>query len=108
MRDIRFEVRSLGKSYGPTQALCDVSFAIKPGEHLAILGPSGSGKSTALRLLAGFLEGSGCTGLLYVQNDIPVSATWPNPGCRSTGGVAYRSFFRTWHCGPTYRPRPTS
>ena len=31
-----------------------LSFAIRPGEHLAIVGGSGSGKSTILRLLLGF------------------------------------------------------
>ena len=36
-------------------ALCDVSFAVKPNEYVAVTGPSGSGKSTLMNLL-GCLE----------------------------------------------------
>jgi NHLM bacteriocin system ABC transporter ATP-binding protein len=38
---------------GPT-VLDEVSFAIEPGEFVAIVGPTGCGKSTILRLLLGF------------------------------------------------------
>jgi ATP-binding cassette subfamily C protein len=38
---------------GPV-VLDDVSFSVRPGEFVAIVGPSGSGKSSLLRLLLGF------------------------------------------------------
>src|SRR6478672_3656446 len=37
-----------------THALESVSFSVRRGEFVSLLGPSGSGKSTLLRLLAGF------------------------------------------------------
>lgn len=50
-------VERLSKVYatrhGPRKVLDDVSFQLKRGQHLGILGRNGAGKSTMIRLLAG-------------------------------------------------------
>jgi ABC-2 type transport system ATP-binding protein len=45
------EVSHIAKSFGNTQAVADVSFAVKRGEIFGLLGPNGSGKTTTLRVM---------------------------------------------------------
>ncbi|WP_452230491.1 ABC transporter ATP-binding protein [Lacinutrix sp. MEBiC02404] len=46
-------VNKLTFSYNKTPVLKDISFSVKPGEHLSIIGESGSGKSTLLKVIYG-------------------------------------------------------
>jgi branched-chain amino acid transport system ATP-binding protein len=53
------EVSKLNVSYGATQALWDVSFAVNKGELVALLGSNGAGKTTSLRSVQGVLKPKG-------------------------------------------------
>jgi phospholipid/cholesterol/gamma-HCH transport system ATP-binding protein len=49
------EVCNLRKSFGPHRVLDDVSFSVKKGEAVTIIGVSGGGKSVLLKHLVGLL-----------------------------------------------------
>ena len=50
------EAEGLAVGYGGPAAIVDVSFALAPGQRLALLGPNGGGKTTLLRALLGELR----------------------------------------------------
>lgn len=49
------QIRNISKSYGPIQAVCDISFDVRAGEIFGLIGPDGAGKTTLFRILATLL-----------------------------------------------------
>lgn len=52
-------VQQISVAYGKVNVLEDVSFEVKAGEFIAIIGKSGSGKTSLLNTLAGFIKYKG-------------------------------------------------
>ena len=52
------KVESLRKNFGGVLAVFDVSFELKEGEFLGVIGPNGSGKTTLVNLITGFVKPS--------------------------------------------------
>lgn len=55
----RLSVRSARKAFGGLVAVNDVSFEVRSGELLGLIGPNGSGKTTMLNLISGALRPTG-------------------------------------------------
>lgn len=53
------EVRNLVKRYGNFEAVRGISFSVKKGEVLGLIGENGAGKSTTLKILAGLIKPDG-------------------------------------------------
>ena len=51
-------VRNFSINYGAVRAVHDLSFEIRPGELLAVIGANGAGKSTLIRALSGLISPS--------------------------------------------------
>src|SRR6476469_2856148 len=68
------ELRDVTKRFGEVTAVNSVTFSVREGELMALLGPSGGGKTTVLRMIAGLEVPS--EGDIFIRglrvNDIPV------------------------------------
>jgi len=80
----RIEVRGLSKSFQLSgvaiEAVRDVSFVIRRGEFVALLGPSGSGKSTVLNMIATLIRPS--AGEILIDGKLVITG-------RATANVGY-------------------
>lgn len=52
------EVENVGFKYNGHPILEDVSFAVKDGEYLGVIGPNGGGKTTLIKIILGLLKPS--------------------------------------------------
>ena len=63
------KVCNITKKYGNFKAVDDISFEIKDGEIVGLLGQNGAGKSTTMNIITGYIEAS--SGEVYINgNDI--------------------------------------
>jgi len=79
----RIDIRGLSKSFqlagAAIEAVRDVSFSVRRGEFVALLGPSGSGKSTVLNMIATLVRPSSGE-ILIDGRPIVVGKATPNVG----------------------------
>ena len=67
------KIENLVFSYGKIQALNGVSFTVRQGEILSIVGANGAGKSTLMKCIAGLLKVQGGQ-ISYQKEPLPKSA----------------------------------
>ena len=68
------ELKNVSKKFGDVAVVNNVSFSVREGELLGLLGPSGGGKTTVLRMIAGLETPTEGDILIRGQrvNDVPV------------------------------------
>ncbi|XRC92245.1 ATP-binding cassette domain-containing protein [Ottowia sp. VDI28] len=50
------EIQNLTVNYGGLRALSDISFSVKKGQFVAVVGANGAGKSTLFKALSGTVK----------------------------------------------------
>jgi phospholipid/cholesterol/gamma-HCH transport system ATP-binding protein len=66
-RDTAVAFEHVSKSFGGKQVLDDISFDVRPGEAICILGRSGTGKSVTLKLIVSLIKPD--QGKIWVEQD---------------------------------------
>ena len=92
-------VGSLSKAFGGVQAVRDVSFGIRKGEVLGIIGPNGSGKTTLVNLTTGFTK-KDAGEVVFDGKDI---TKWPAHKIADHGLVRTFQVMRPYHSLPAYK-----
>src|SRR5262249_38929493 len=78
-RPVLMDVRGVSKAFLGLQAVADVSFDVRQGEILGIIGPHGAGKTTLFNGLNGFLPPE--SGAVYWRGH-PITGLAPHAVCR--------------------------
>lgn len=84
------DIRHLSKKFGENEVLKDISFYVKKGDVISIIGSSGSGKSTLLRCI-NLLETPTSGEIIYQDQDI-CQARLNTANYRAHVGMVFQSF----------------
>jgi branched-chain amino acid transport system ATP-binding protein len=68
MKNKVLEVRNLHFSYGEIHAIKGISFEVREGEVVTLLGANGAGKTTTLQSISGLIKGA-CSGEVYFMGE---------------------------------------
>ncbi len=97
--EVILKVHNLTKQFGGVVAVEEVSFELRRGEFLGVIGPNGSGKTTLINLITGFVKPTSGK-VIYQGKDIT-----GKPPYQIAGYGISRSFqmVRTFHKLPAFK-----
>ncbi|GAB4144971.1 MAG: metal ABC transporter ATP-binding protein [Patescibacteria group bacterium] len=72
--------QDLSFSYGGNKALQNISFEIKAGEYVALIGPNGGGKTTLIKILLGLLNPDSGSVRLFNESPLHLGNNWSKIG----------------------------
>ena len=98
-RGAPLEVAGLRKTFGGLVAVDDLTFSVKRGELIGLIGPNGSGKTTVLNLISGALTASDGS-IVLKGHDLPA---WRPPHRRLGASPAPSSLCVSCHPSPWSR-----
>ncbi len=93
------QVRRVAKSFGGIRAVSDVSFELRKGDILGIIGPNGSGKTTLVNLTTGFAKKDSGEVIFDGKN----ISKWPAHKIAAAGLARTFQVMRPYHTLPAYK-----
>ncbi len=95
------EVKNLRKRFGDTEVLKGVSFSLKKGEVLSIIGSSGGGKTTLLRCL-NFLEKANSGDIIVNDKTVYSAKEGEKPVVSQEAQLSFGLVFQQFNLFPQY------
>ena len=81
------ELKNIVKEFGAFKALSDVTFSVKPGQVVGLVGENGAGKSTLMKILNGVHQPDGGE---FTLNGEPVALNGPRDAAKRGIGMVYQ------------------
>jgi branched-chain amino acid transport system ATP-binding protein len=96
--EVFIQIIRVTKSFGGITAIREISFDLRRGEILGLIGPNGSGKTTLVNLITGFVKPD--SGEVFFRER---KITGLQPHKIADLGVTGPSRMRPYHSLPAYR-----